>query len=107
MDDQAGAVALPGDGVPAGAPAADAAASASRSGARKRLPSGELRGMVEDFLREHPGESFGPSQIGKVIERSSGAIANALVTMHAVGVVERTQDKPLRYRFAADDAPAS
>lgn len=107
VDDQAGAVVLPGDGVLAGGPAADAAASASRSGARKRLPSGELRGMVEDFLREHPGESFGPSQIGKVIERSSGAIANALVTMHAVGVVERTQDKPLRYRFAADDAPAS
>ena len=108
VDDQAAAVAsLPGDGGPAGAPAADAAASASRSGTRKRLPSGELRGMVEDFLREHPGESFGPSQIGKVIERSSGAIANALVTMHAVGVVERTQDKPLRYRFASSDAPAS
>lgn len=73
-----------------------------------RLKPGSLRGMVEDFLREHADQSHGPSQIGRALARSSGAVANALVTLDAAGTVVCTQDRPLRYALAPDvaDHPA-
>lgn len=43
---------------------------------RRRLPPGGLRGMVEDWLRDHVGEEYSPSAIGKALGRSSGAVAN-------------------------------
>ncbi|MBB5157437.1 hypothetical protein [Saccharopolyspora phatthalungensis] len=46
--------------------------------ASDRLKKGELRGMVEDFLTEHPGEQFGPNTIGKALHRSPGAGAQRL-----------------------------
>ncbi|WP_067462177.1 hypothetical protein [Nocardia amamiensis] len=63
---------------PAPVPADDAAAAELESVVR--LPAGALRGQVEDFLRDHPGEEFAPHQIGKALDRSSGAVHNALVT---------------------------
>lgn len=76
-------------------------ASMNRSGST-RLGSGALRGMVEEFLTEHPGE-HGPVAIGKALGRSSGAVANALESMVETGRAVRTGDKPKRYQCADSD----
>ncbi len=51
-----------------------AAASGRRAPATR---SGALRGLVEEHLRTFPGTAFTPHQIGKVLTRSAGAVANA------------------------------
>ena len=66
----------------------------------RRLPSGGLRGLVEDWLRDHPGEEFSPNAIGKALGRSSGAVANALDKLVAAGYAAQTQDKPKRFTGA-------
>ncbi|MGH3780012.1 MAG: MarR family transcriptional regulator [Pseudonocardiaceae bacterium] len=63
----------------------------------RRLPPGGLRGLVEDWLRDHPGEEFSPSKIGKELDRSSGAVSNALDKLVADGYAVQTQDKPKRF----------
>jgi len=58
----------------------DATRSASddeKDGKAERLASGALRGMVEDYLRDHPGDQFGPTAIAKALGgTSSGAVSN-------------------------------
>jgi predicted transcriptional regulator len=66
-----------------------------------RLGKGALRGMVEDYLTEHPGEQFSPSAIGKALNRSSGAVNNALDKLVADGYAIQIQDKPKRFRINA------
>jgi hypothetical protein len=63
-----------------------------------------LRGQVEDYLAETPGE-HSPVEIGKVLGRSSGAIANALESLVESGDAVRTSDQPRRYSHSdhADD----
>jgi hypothetical protein len=78
--------------------------SASRQTAR--LGKGALRGMVEDYLAEHPGEHFSPSAMGKALNRSSGAVNNALEKFVADGYAVQTQNKPKRFRINAT-APES
>lgn len=73
----------------------------------RRLPAGGLRGMVEDYLRERPGDAFGPSQIGRALVRSSGAVANALEELVESGCAVVVQDKPRRYSLAPSEAVAS
>lgn len=76
-------------------------AAHNTNGARK-LRGGELRGQVEDALRERPELEFSPVQIAnKLGGRSSGAVANCLERLTDAGVAERTSDKPKRYRLAA------
>lgn len=62
-----------------------------------RLGKGALRGMVEDFLAERPGEQFGPGSIANALHRSSGAVANALDKLVAAGYATKVQDAPKRY----------
>lgn len=62
-----------------------------------RLGKGALRGMVEDFLTEHPGEQFSPNKIGKELGRSAGAVFNALEKLVTSGWAVRTSDAPKRY----------
>jgi len=77
---------------PATAPKTDAGTS--------RLGSGQLRDMVLQFLRDHGGEDFSPSAMGKALARSSGAISNACDRLQADGAVLRTSDKPRKFRIA-------
>lgn len=70
-----------------------------------RLVKGALRGMVEDYLAERPGEQFSPSAIGKALGRSSGAVSNALAKLIADGYAVQTQDKPKR--FTAKTVPGA
>lgn len=62
--------------------------------------------MVIDHLQAHPGEAFTATKISRVIEKSSGAIANALVTLTGQGITEQVSDRPRTYRWAAPQANA-
>jgi hypothetical protein len=78
----------------------------------ERLAPGALRGMVEDWLRDHPSEQAGPTRIAKDLAgKSGGAVSNALDKLVADGVAVKTQDKPRRFALApaqqAAAAPAN
>lgn len=75
----------------------DAPAPAPDSPKGERLPKGGLYDLVKAFLYEHPGESFGPAKIGTLLERSSGAVNNALEKMVTQGLAKKTCDAPKRF----------
>jgi hypothetical protein len=86
----------------------DATNTASGDGTAERLAPGALRGMVEDHLRDHPAEQFGPTAIAKALGgKSSGAVSNALDKLVADGVAVKTQDKPRRFALAPAQRPAN
>ncbi|WP_232668309.1 hypothetical protein [Pseudonocardia sp. TRM90224] len=93
-----------------GATASSTTATARRSNPNRsgsvRLQAGELRGMIEDYLLDHPGE-YSPVDIGNKLRRSPGAIANALERLVDTGTVDRTSDKPRRYRHTEAEAPGA
>ena len=74
-------------------------ASATRPGA--------LRDLVEEHLRTFPDAAFTPHQIGKVLTRSAGAVANALDKLVGLGTAELASEKPRSYRLAPAPAPAA
>ena len=61
---------------------------------------GALRELVEEHLRKFPGTSFTPHQVGKVLTRSAGAVANALDKLVALGTAQMACDKPRSYQLA-------
>ncbi|RFU88293.1 hypothetical protein DY218_02510 [Streptomyces triticagri] len=67
---------------------------------KTRLAPGALRQQVLDYLTAHPGDSFTATAISRSIERSSGAIANSLVTLTKHGAVEQTGEHPRTYQLA-------
>jgi hypothetical protein len=74
------------------------AAASGRRGPATR--PGGLRDLVEAHLRQFPGATFTPHQIGKVLTRSSGAVANALDKLVSLGIAELASGKPRSYRLA-------
>jgi hypothetical protein len=74
-----------------------AAASGRRAPATR---PGALRDLVEEHLRKFPGTAFTPHQVGKVLSRSAGAVANALDKLTGLGVAQMVTDKPRTYRLA-------
>ncbi|MGP4024368.1 hypothetical protein [Actinomadura sp. 3N407] len=81
----------------------------NRNGGHRAAPR-PLRPEVIAHLAAHPDTDFTPGEIGRVLERSSGAVANALATMAERGEAVMTSEKPVRYRAAApvtDDGGAS
>ncbi|MGW2651618.1 hypothetical protein ACWC2T_43800 [Streptomyces sp. NPDC001393] len=86
-------------------PKAVTTATASPGGSR-RLARGALRQLVIDHLNAYPGESFTATRISRVINRSSGAVANALVTLATQGLIEQVTDRPRTYRAAAQEPTA-
>jgi hypothetical protein len=79
-----------------------AAASGRRAPATR---PGGLRDLVEEHLRKFPGTAFTPHQVGKVLERSVGAVANALDKLVSLGTAQMVTDKPRSYRLAPASAP--
>jgi len=63
-----------------------------------RLRRGALGALVRDYLAARPDEDFGPTQIGKALGRSQGAVANALARLEAEGAIRLAGTAPLRYR---------
>jgi hypothetical protein len=84
-------------------------AGADAAGEKKaRLASGSLRGMVEDYLRDHPGEEFGPTAIANALGgKSSGAVSNALDKLADDGTAVKTKDKPRRFGLASAEQTAA
>jgi len=68
---------------------------------------GALRDKVLAHLDEHPGKEFTPHEIHKVLDHSSGAIANALDTLVKHGEAEVATEKPRKFRRAAQPAEAA
>jgi hypothetical protein len=66
---------------------------------------GALRDLVEEHLRKFPEAAFTPHQVGKVLTRSAGAVANALDKLVSLGVAQMVTDKPRSYRLAPAPAP--
>ncbi|MER8160240.1 hypothetical protein [Streptomyces sp. NPDC094472] len=69
-----------------------------------RLAPGALRQMVIDHLTAHPDEAFTATRISRIIEKSSGAIANALATLAKQGIAEQVTEHPRTYRHTARPA---
>jgi hypothetical protein len=85
--------------------AVKAAASGRRAPATR---PGALRDLVEEHLRKFPGTAFTPHQVGKVLTRSAGAVANALDKLTVLGTAQMVTDKPRTYQLAtAAPAPAA
>jgi hypothetical protein len=93
---------------PVVAEVSDPAADGAGAGVKKtRLAPGELRGMVEDHLRDHPGEQFGPTTIASALGgKSSGAVSNALDKLVEDGVAVKTQDEPRRFALTPSEQEA-
>lgn len=63
-----------------------------------RLGRGELSTLVLDYLAARPNETFGPTQVGKALGHSQGAVANALARFADSGRVRLVGDAPRRYQ---------
>ena len=81
-----------------------AAASGRRTAPATR--PGALRDLVEEHLRKYPDSAFTPHQVGKVLTRSAGAVANALDKLVSLGTAQMVTDKPRTYQLAAPEAAA-
>jgi DNA-binding MarR family transcriptional regulator len=62
-----------------------------------RLRPGALRELVLACLAERPEQALSPTAIAKRLDRSAGAVANALQALADQGAVIQTQAKPRRY----------
>lgn len=75
--------------------------AASSGSKNSRLGPGGLDKLVLDHMRKHKGDApQTASAIGKVIERSSGAVANCLVRLEKQGKVRLAKPKPRSYELA-------
>lgn len=82
----------------AGVPVAEQPVDAA--GGSGRLRPGALREIVIDYLRQRPDQDLSPSAIGKGLDRSAGAVANACDRSVTDGLLTQTSAKPRRYRWA-------
>ncbi|MFD7169119.1 helix-turn-helix domain-containing protein [Streptomyces violascens] len=69
-------------------------------GQKVRLAPGGLRQMVVAHLTAHPDEAFTATRISRVIEKSSGAIANCLATLVKQQIAQQVSDTPRTYQLA-------
>ncbi|WP_219501813.1 hypothetical protein [Nonomuraea ceibae] len=97
--------ALTGNAAPARAVSAARPGAGSGAGAGDAVRPGALRDMVYAHLVEFPGKDFTPYEIGKVINRSSGAVANALDRLVSLGEAVLTCERPRRFGLAPTAKP--
>jgi hypothetical protein len=69
------------------------------------LRNGELRQQVAQYLTDRPGQEFTPSTIARELQRSAGAVGNALAVLVKRGEADQTATKP--QRFAANSGTAT
>ncbi|MDF5758788.1 hypothetical protein [Spongiactinospora sp. TRM90649] len=62
---------------------------------------GQLRDRVLEHLTQHAGKDFTPYEIGRVLDSSSGAVANALDRLVSLGQAELTCERPRRFSLAS------
>ncbi|WP_222936636.1 AAA family ATPase [Streptomonospora sp. PA3] len=71
-----------------------------------RLGSGQLRSLVASFLADHPGYHT-PTEIARALDRSSGAIGNALRRLAEDGHARAAPGRPMRYEATTAIAHAA
>jgi DNA-binding MarR family transcriptional regulator len=81
-------------------PVADRAAHDGPGRSTDRLGRGELGTLVRAYLAAQPGEDLGPTQIGKALGRSRGAVSNALARLEVAADAQLVSASPRRYRIA-------
>ncbi len=72
----------------------------AKSGTARLMPGG-LRDQVLAYLADRPGEELSPNQVAKALDRSSGAVGNALETLAERGEVRKTSQAPRRFMVPA------
>ncbi|GAA4924042.1 hypothetical protein GCM10023334_028510 [Nonomuraea thailandensis] len=80
------------------------ARSSGRGGgvaAGSSIRHGALRDRVLEHLNEYPGKEFTPYEIGRALDSSSGAVANALDRLVNLDQAELTCERPRRFRLAS------
>ncbi|MFJ9174922.1 MarR family transcriptional regulator [Streptomyces sp. NPDC102360] len=73
-------------------------------GSTVRLAPGSLRQLVLAHLTAHPEEAFTATGVSRVLEKSSGAIANCLVKLAGLGIAEQVTERPRTYRIVPGGA---
>ena len=81
-------------------PAAPAAAS------KGRLGNGQLRRQVAEYLTDHPGPCK-TGEIARALDRSAGAVGNALTTLAGRGEADLVPGKPISYQANSSTAAAA
>lgn len=71
-----------------------------------RLGKGGLEALVLGHLKQHPKADFSSTELSNLLNRSNGAIQNALEKFAKAGTAKRVSDRPRRYRYAGDRAAA-
>jgi len=72
-----------------------------RVGDGARLRPGQLGTLVLEYLVAHAEDAVGPTALGKALNRSTGAIANALARLAASGDAVLASETPRRYRLSS------
>ena len=81
-------------------------ATAAPAAPKGRLGNGQLRRQVAEYLTEHPGPCK-TGEIAKALDRSAGAVGNALTTLADRGEAELLPGKPVSYQANSATAAAA
>ena len=71
-------------------------APAAPAAPKGRLGNGQLRRQVAEYLADHPGPCK-VGEIAKALDKSAGAVGNALTTLADHGEADLVPGKPIRY----------
>jgi nitric oxide reductase NorQ protein len=71
-----------------------------------RLGNGQLRRQVAEYLTDHPGPCK-TGEIAKALDRSAGAVGNALTTLADRGEADLLPGKPISYQANSATAAAA
>jgi MoxR-like ATPase len=71
-----------------------------------RLGTGQLRRQVAEYLTDHPGPCK-TGEIAKALDRSAGAVGNALTTLADRGEADLVPGKPISYQANSATAAAA
>ncbi|MFI6816115.1 hypothetical protein ACIBG7_27175 [Nonomuraea sp. NPDC050328] len=98
--------ALTGTATPARpVPAARPGAGGGAAGIGGSVRTGGLRDLVHAHLVEFPDKDFTPYEIGRALDRSSGAVANALDRLVSLEEAVLTCERPRRYGLSPSSQP--
>jgi nitric oxide reductase NorQ protein len=81
-------------------------APAAPAAPKGRLGNGQLRRQVAEYLASHPGPRKA-GDIARILDRSAGAVGNALATLAANGDADLVPGKPIRYQANTATAAAA
>jgi len=74
--------------------------------AKGRLGNGQLRRQVAEYLADHPGPCK-TGEIAKALDRSAGAVGNALTTLAGRGEADLVPGKPISHQANSATAAAA